>query len=69
MSHITKLIISLVIAAIAATLTSLLLSGELIDWRLLIAFFIATAATALIVGNKGDSFDAHAEHAEKDTPR
>ena len=61
MSSITKLIISLVIAAIAATLTSLLLSGELIDWRLLVAFFIATAATAMIVGNKGDSFDAYAE--------
>ena len=50
MSLITKLIISLVIAAIAATLTNVLLNGDQFDQRLLllVAFFIATAATALI---------------------
>jgi CspA family cold shock protein len=49
MSLIAKLITSLVIAAIASTLTTLLLSGELFDLRLMFAFFIATTATALIV--------------------
>ncbi len=46
MSLITKLIISLFIAAIAATLTSVLLNGDHIDQRLLllVAFFIATSS-------------------------
>jgi CspA family cold shock protein len=52
MSLITKLIISLLIAAIAATLTSVLLTGELIDLPRLVAFFIATTATALIVRDR-----------------
>ena len=55
MSLIVKLIISLVIAVIAFVLTSIMLTGEVmlagetIDLRLLIAFFVATTATALIV--------------------
>lgn len=53
MSLITKLIISLVIAAIASTLTNLLKTGEVFDVQLLIAFFIATAATALLVSQQG----------------
>jgi len=54
MSLITKLIISLFIAAVAATLTSILLKGGHIDPRLLllVAFFISTSATAVIFGNK-----------------
>jgi cold shock protein len=54
MSLITKLIISLFIAAVAATLTSVLLNGNHIDQRilLLVAFFISTGATAIIFGKK-----------------
>lgn len=52
MSLITKLIISLVIAVIAATLTSVLLTGELIYLPYLVAFFIATTTTALIVRDR-----------------
>jgi len=51
MSLIAKLLVSLVIAAIAFTLTTIVENGELTDLRLLLAFFIATTATALIVGN------------------
>jgi len=60
MSLITKLIISLVIAAIAATLTSVLLTGELIDLPYLVAFFIATTATALIVKDGAAPSDSNA---------
>jgi cold shock protein len=69
MSHSAKLIISLVIAAVAATLTNVLLNGHHIDQRLLllVAFFIATAATAMIVGRQGTSFNAHAELPGRDT--
>ena len=55
MSPLVKLVISLVIAVIAYTLTSLLLTGTVqltggaFDLRLLFAFFFATAAAALIV--------------------
>ena len=49
MSLIVKLIISLVIAAIASTLTTLLQGGSIPDLALLAAFSIATVATALIV--------------------
>jgi cold shock protein len=50
MGLITKLIISLVIAALASTLTNVLKTGEIFDLQLLIAFFLATATTALSVG-------------------
>lgn len=50
MNLIAKLLLSLVIAVIASTLTNLLFTGEIFDARLLLAFFVATAATALIVG-------------------
>jgi len=48
----TRLIVSLVIAAIMATLTNELIINGTLNQRLLllVAFFIATAATALIVG-------------------
>ena len=49
MSLITKLIISLVIAVIASTLTTLVLSGQLFEPQMLVAFFVATTATALLV--------------------
>jgi len=55
MSLIVKLIISLVIAAIASTLTTLLQGGSIPDLALLAAFAIATVATALIVAGPGSS--------------
>ncbi|MBK6738562.1 MAG: cold-shock protein [Haliea sp.] len=51
MGLFAKLLLSLIVATIASTLTSVLLSGELFDLRLLLAFFLATASTALIVRN------------------
>jgi CspA family cold shock protein len=59
MSLITKLIINLVIAAFAATLTSVLLNILNIEQRLLLllAFFIATTASVLIVDKKGASLN------------
>ena len=63
MSLIAKLIISLVIAAIASTLTNILRTGDIFDWQLFIAFFLATAATALSVGKKGGPTTASAIHA------
>lgn len=50
MGLFAKLILSLVIAIIASTLTSILLSGDVFDLRLITAFFLATTTTALIVG-------------------
>lgn len=55
MRLISNLSISLVIAAIGTALISTLLEGHAIyffDVRLAIAFFAATAATAIIVGSK-----------------
>ena len=49
MSLTTKLIISLVIAVIASTLTTLVISGQLFEPQMLVAFFVATTATALLV--------------------
>lgn len=68
MSLMSKLIISLVIAAIASTLTSLLLAGELIDPRLAIAFFVATTATALIVGSAPAAPSPRTNNASAPTP-
>lgn len=53
MSLAVQLIISLVIAIIAATLTTALHTGGLFEPTILIAFCIATVATALIVRGKG----------------
>ena len=50
MSLIVKLIISLVIAAVASTVTTLLQGGDVPDLISMAAFAIATVATALIVG-------------------
>jgi len=49
MGLFAKLLLSLIVATIASTLTSVLLSGELFDLRLMIAFFLATTTTAFIV--------------------
>ena len=70
MSLITKLIISLVVAVIAATLTTVLMSGELFDPRILVAFFIATAVTALLVRDRAtvnSSDTSHSQSAEDDS--
>lgn len=68
MSLIAKLLVSLVIATIAATLTALLLTGEVIDLRLLFAFFVATTATALIVGTKPASAYPNTEKVTLNPP-
>ena len=64
MSVITKLILSLVIAVIVCTLCTLVLTGQPFDPelfpQLLVAFFIATAATALLVRDE-------TTHSESDT--
>lgn len=68
MSLTTKLFISLVIAAITAMLTSVLLNGHYIQQQLLllITFFIATTATALIVGSsKGAAVSSGAQKADR----
>lgn len=53
MSLIAKLLLSLVIAILASTLHNLALTGEFFgDPMLLISFFVATTATAMIVGAK-----------------
>ena len=69
MNLITKLIISLFIAAVAATLTSVLLDGEHIDQRLLlvIAFFISTSATAIIFGIKAGTLNPETEQVPRKT--
>ena len=54
MSLIAKLSISLIITAIASALTTTLIAGETIsflDIRLTLAFFVATVATAILVGS------------------
>ncbi len=63
MRLLTRLIVSLVIAAISATLTNVLLNNDTFNQQLLllVAFFIATAATALIVGNSATSRSPAAE--------
>jgi cold shock protein len=67
MSLITKLIISLVIATIASTLTTLLLDGELFNLQLQLAFFVATAATALITGTKSTAASPAGRHVTGET--
>ena len=54
MSLIAKLSISLVITAIASALATTLFAGETIsflDMRLTLSFFVATVATAILVGS------------------
>ena len=74
MSLITKLIISLVIAVIASTLTTLVLSGQLFEPQMLVAFFVATTATALLVRDNvthsgSDSDNANRPQSTSDTSR
>jgi len=64
MSLIAKLSISLVITAIASALVTTLLAGETIlfmDLRLAVAFFAATATTAIIVGSMAAPSEAASE--------
>lgn len=70
MSLIAKLIISVVIATIAYTLSSILftggvqLTGGTFDLRLLLAFILATATTAIVVrGNTADASQAATQPA------
>ena len=74
MSLITKLIISLVIAVIASTLTTLVLSGQLFEPQMLVAFLVATTATALLVRDNvthsgSDSDNANQPQSTSDTSR
>lgn len=74
MSLITKLIISLVIAVIASTLTTLVISGQLFEPQMLVAFFVATTATALLVRDNvthsgSDSDNANQPQSTSDTSR
>lgn len=50
MSLLSRLGVSLLVAVIAATLTALMMTGTWFNFRLLIGFFFATAATAILVG-------------------
>jgi len=67
MSLITKLLISLAIAAIASTLTSMLKTGEILDLQLLVIFFLATATTALAVSQQRAAAPATATGAARGT--
>ena len=74
MSLITKLIISLVIAVIASTLTTLVIPGQLFEPQMLVAFFVATTATALLVRDNvthsgSDSDNANRPQSTSDTSR
>lgn len=62
MSLLSKLGISLLVAIAAATLTTLMMTGTWFNFRLLIAFFFATTATAILI-NAGQRTSA-----EVDTP-
>ena len=74
MSLITKLIISLIIAVIASTLTTLVISGQLFEPQMLVAFFVATTATALLVRDNvthsgSDSDNANQPQSTSDASR
>ena len=71
MNLLSQLIISLVITAIAASLTSMMLEGQTMQFLnlpLTIAFFAATAATAIIVGSMARPAAVDTEPAEHDMP-
>lgn len=51
MSSMSKLAIALIVAIVAATLTSVMMTGTWFDFKLLIGFFFATTTTAIIVGS------------------
>ena len=81
MSLIVKLIVSLVIATIAFTLTSLLVTGSVqldgdgFGFKMLLGFFIATTVTALVVrdpagtGSSTGSSHAQAQSASSEDDR
>lgn len=51
MSFLSRLAIGLIVAVVAATLTTVMLEGELFNFKLLIGFFFATTTTAILVGS------------------
>lgn len=55
MSFLSKLAIALLIAVVAATLTTVMMTGGWFDFRLLIGFFFATTTTAILVGTGSPS--------------
>ena len=65
MSLVTKLVISLVIAVIASTLTTLVISGGLFNPQMLLAFFVATTATAFLVRDPGASSDLNSPNVNE----
>ena len=65
MSLITKLIISLVIAVIASTLTTLVLSGQLFEPQMLVAFLVSTTATGLLVRDNVTHSGSDPDHANQ----
>ena len=68
MSLIAKLVLRLAIAAIASTLTALLQTGQMINVGQMVAFFIATATTALIVGSRTAPVTSGAEKILRKSP-
>jgi len=75
MSLFVKLLVSLLIGAVASTLTTLLRDGTLLDPALLLAFCLATVATALLVSLPSGSLqqgaaaaDAASDAAESSRP-
>ena len=66
MSLIAKLIISLVIAAVVSTVTTLLQGGTIPDLVSMAAFAVATVATALIVGGPAPGTAANTAGAGAD---
>jgi CspA family cold shock protein len=70
MNLLSRLGISLLVAVIAATLTTLMTTGTWFDLRLLIAFFFATAGTTILVGSPAATEPAPSNTARHydDTP-
>jgi CspA family cold shock protein len=68
MGLFAKLLLSLVVATLASTLTSVLLSGALFDLRLLIAFFLATTTAVLLVPSVRVSTPPNSEMAPQPLP-
>jgi CspA family cold shock protein len=68
MGLFAKLLLSLVVATLASTLTSVLLSGELFDLRLLVAFFLATTTAVLLVRSVPVSTPPNSEKAPQPLP-
>lgn len=55
MSLLSKLSIALIVAIVAASLTSVMMTGDFFDFKILIGFFFATTTTAILVGSGSNS--------------